>query len=322
MACELTGSGPLRPRQEDFDYDLKRVLSSVVSVTTQIPEDAMTAEVLGTERAGNGVVIRDGIVLTIGYLVTEAETVWLSDGGDMTVPGHVLGYDQATGFGLVQALGRLNLPAIPLGDSDSVKIGDPVVVGGAGGVENSVAAHIIAKQEFAGYWEYLLDEAIFTAPAHPHWGGTALINAAGELLGIGSLQVEHSGSDNDSVELNMVVPINLLKPILNDLMTIGRAARPPRPWLGLYTAEIENQIVVAGVATGGPSDDTEIEVGDIITGVGGRTVQDLADFFRAIWSLGTAGVDVPLQIHRDGAGFEVVITSADRRTLLKGPMIH
>jgi len=314
-------STEVRRQQEDFNFDLRRALSSVVSVTTQIPEDGMTADILGTERMGNGVVIRDNIVLTIGYLVTEAETVWLTS-GEVTTPGHVLGYDQATGFGLIQALGQLNLPALPLGDSDAAKIGDPVVIAGAGGIDHSVSAHVVAKQEFAGYWEYLLDEALFTAPAHPHWGGTALIDANGALLGIGSLQVEHADPDGDNFDLNMVVPINLLKPILDDILKIGRANRPPRPWLGLYTAEIEDQIVVAGIASNGPSEDTELEVGDIIIGVGNKEVKDLAAFFRSIWALGAAGVDVPLDVHRDGNSFEVVIKSADRTKLLKGPVVH
>lgn len=314
-------SSELRPQQEDFNFDLKRTLSSVVSVTTQIPEDAMTADILGTERMGNGVVIRDNIVLTIGYLVTEAETIWLTS-GETTTPGHVLGYDQATGFGLIQALGQLNLPPLELGDSDATKIGDAVVVAGAGGIDHAVAAHIVAKQEFAGYWEYLLDEALFTAPAHPHWGGTALINTEGALLGIGSLQVEHSDPDGENFDLNMVVPINLLKPVVDDLLKIGRANRPPRPWLGLYTAEIDDQIVVAGIASDGPSEDTELEVGDIVVSVAGREVHDLADFFRSVWALGAAGVDVPLDIHRDGAAFEVTIKSVDRSKLLKGPILH
>ena len=314
-------SSELRPQQEDFNFDLKRTLSSVVSVTTQIPDDAMTADILGTERMGNGVVIRDNIVLTIGYLVTEAETIWLTS-GETTTPGHVLGYDQATGFGLIQALGQLNLPPVALGDSDATKIGDAVVVAGAGGIDHAVAAHIVAKQEFAGYWEYLLDEALFTAPAHPHWGGTALINTEGALLGIGSLQVEHSDPDGDNFDLNMVVPINLLKPVIDDLLKIGRANRPPRPWLGLYTAEIDDQIVVAGIASDGPSEDTELEVGDIVVSVAGREVHDLAQFFRSVWALGAAGVDVPLDIHRDGTAFQVTIKSADRSKLLKGPILH
>ena len=314
-------SETLRPQPEDFEYDLKTALTSVVSVSTHIPDDAMTADVLGTERMGNGVVIREGIVLTIGYLVTEAQTVWISN-GDMTIAGHVLGYDQATGFGLVQALGKLNLPPLPLGDSDAVKIGDPVVVAGGGGLDSAVAAHVVAKQEFAGYWEYLLDEAIFTAPAHPHWGGAAVINSRGELLGIGSLQVEHSDPNGENFDLNMVVPINLLKPILDDMIMTGRANRPPRPWLGLYTAEIDNQIVVAGIASNGPADNTDIEVGDIVVGVAGEEISDLASFFRHVWALGAAGVEVPLDIIRDGRVFEVTIASADRSRLLKGPVVH
>jgi len=314
-------SSELRPQPEDFEFDLKHALKSVVSVTTQIPEDAMTAEILGTERMGNGVVIRDNIVLTIGYLVTEAETVWLSS-GETTTPGHVLGYDQATGFGLIQALGQLTLPPLPLGDSNDTKIGDPVVVAGAGGIDHSVAAHIVAKQEFAGYWEYLLDEALFTAPAHPHWGGTALIDNTGKLLGIGSLQVEHSDPDGDSFDLNMIVPINLLKPIIDDLMKTGETGKPPRPWLGLYTAEIDDQVVVAGIASNGPADDTQLEIGDIVFSVAGEEVNDLAAFYRRIWAMGEAGVEIPMEIHRDEASFEVNVPSVDRKRSLKGPVVH
>ena len=311
----------LRPQPDDFEFDLKKALTSVVSVSTKISDDAMTAGVLGTERTGNGVVIRDNIVLTIGYLLTEADTVWLTS-GSATTPGHVLGYDQTTGFGLVQALGQLNLPALPLGDSSAAKVGDPVIIAGAGGLDHAVQAHIVAKQEFAGYWEYLLDEAIFTAPAHPHWGGTGLIDGEGKLIGIGSLQVEHSDPEGDNFDLNMVVPIDLLKPIVDDLMKIGRAQRPPRPWLGLYTAEIDNQIVVAGIASDGPAEETGLEVGDIIIGVDGEEVLDLAQFFRAVWALGPAGVEVPLEVHRDGETLEVTVPSADRSKLLKGPVIH
>src|SRR5581483_11694911 len=184
-------SAAVQPRPEDYDYELDEALTSVVGVKSLIPADAFTADTLGTERAGNGVLIgRDGIVLTIGYLITEAETVWISHSGGRAVPAHVLGYDQETGFGLLQALARLDLPSLQLGSSAAVPVGADVVVGGAGGRARSVAARIIAKQEFAGYWEYVLDEAIFTAPAHPNWGGTAVIGPAGDLIGIGSLQIQ------------------------------------------------------------------------------------------------------------------------------------
>jgi len=182
-----------QPKLSDYAFDLEAAMSAVVGVRAVVPEDAFTAQTLGTERAGNGVLIRDnGLVLTIGYLITEAESIWLAPNSGPPVPGHALAYDQETGFGLVQALARLDLPALPIGNSSRTQIGDRLVVAGFGGRQRSVAARIVAKQEFAGYWEYLLDEAIFVAPAHPHWGGTAAIDATGELIGIGSLQLERA----------------------------------------------------------------------------------------------------------------------------------
>jgi len=312
----------MEPRPEDYEFDLELAVEAVVGVTAIIPEDAMTADVLGTERSGNGVMIGDGLVLTIGYLVTEAETIWLSLADGTTVQGHVLGYDQETGFGLIQALARLPQPGLKLGDSDKTLIGEKVVVCGFGGRDQSVAAEVVTKQEFAGYWEYVLDEAIFTAPAHPHWGGTAVVNQNGELIGIGSLQVQHAEVGNENVDLNMIVPINLLKPILDDLRTIGKRSTPARPWIGVYAADIDDNIVVAGIASGGPADDADLNIGDIILAVNGHEVSELGQFFRYIWDLGEAGVEIPLQIHREGQSMDVVLQSIDRRDLLKSPVIH
>ena len=312
-----------QPRPADYRYDLDGALASVVGVTAQVPADAFTAETLGTERAGNGVVIRDdGVVLTIGYLVTEAETVWLVTGDGRAVQGHVLAYDYATGFGLVQALGRLDCPVLPLGDSKGAAVGERVVVGGVGGRQRSVAAQIVARQEFAGYWEYVLDEAIFTAPAHPHWGGTALIGPGGDLLGIGSLQLQHGSEGGRVVPLNMIVPIDLLKPILDDLLTTGRASRPLRPWLGLFATEDEDAIVIMGLAGDGPARRAGLRSGDIVRAVAGERVTELAAFFRKIWSLGEAGVEVPLTIVREGDRFDVRVTSSDRGRFLKTPRLH
>jgi len=314
----------VRPKQEDYDYDLDRALLAVVGVHTKIPDDAFTAETLGTERMGHGVLIRErGVVLTIGYLVTEAQEVWLSPAEGPPVPGHVLAYDQETGFGLVQALARLELPVLPLGRSADTRVGDAVVVGGAGGRTRSVAARIAAKQEFAGYWEYVLDEAIFTSPAHPNWGGTALIGSAGELLGIGSLQMQQAAErGRPGGDLNMIVPIDLLKPILEDMLKSGRANRPARPWLGLYATEIEDKIVVVGLARGGPAQKAGLNTGDVVLSVGGADVSDLAGLYRHIWSRGAAGVDVPLTIYRDGRTFEQTIVSSDRNRYFKAPSLH
>jgi len=314
----------VRPKSEDYGYDLERALMAVVGVHTKIPEDAFTAENLGTERMGHGVLIRDrGVVLTIGYLVTEAEEVWLNPAEGPPVQGHVLGYDQETGFGLVQALARLDLPVLALGRSSDTRVGEPVVVGGAGGRKRSVAARIAAKQEFAGYWEYVLDEAIFTTPAHPNWGGTALIGPAGELLGVGSLQMQQAPErGRPGGDLNMIVPIDLLKPILDDMLKTGRANRPQRPWLGLYATEIEDKIVVVGLARGGPAQKAGLKTGDVVLSAGGADVSDLAGLYRRIWSRGSSGVDVPLTIYRDGRTFEQSVVSSDRNRFFKAPSLH
>ncbi len=291
----------MQPRPEDYDYDLDEALSAVVGLRTIVPSDAFSAETLGTERSGSGVIIgKDGLVLTIGYLVVEAETVWITLGDGRTLPGHVLAYDHETGFGLVQALVRMELPWLELGSSSDAIVGDDVVIAGVGGRRNAVATRVVAKQEFAGYWEYLLEQALFTAPAHPNWGGTALIGPTGELIGIGSLQLQHSRADGGTEDLNMIVPIDLLKPILKSLRTTGRAGRPPRPWLGFYATELEDKLVVAGLSNRGPARAGDLRGGDILLAVDGEEVTSLADLFRKIWSLGPAGVEVPLLVFRDG----------------------
>src|SRR3954466_5780188 len=301
-----------QPKLEDYAYDLDHALGSVVGIRSVVPADAFSAETLGTERAGNGVLIReDGVVLTIGYLITEAESVWLTFSDGRAVQGHALGYDQETGFGLVQALARLDLPALPLGQSSAAAVGDNVVVGGAGGRHHSVAAQIAARQEFAGYWEYVLDEAIFTAPAHPNWGGTALIGPRGDLVGIGSLPLQHQAPRGAVAPLNMRVPIDLLKPILDDLLTLGRTKSKPRPCLGFYVAEAEDdQITVIGLAGDAPAQRAGPRAGEQIHSVAGQPVTSLAEFYRAIWALGAAGVDVPMTLEREGDMFDVTVRSA------------
>ena len=310
-----------QPRAEDYGYDLERALSSVVGLHSIIPSDAFTADTLGTERAGNGVLIGDGLVLTIGYLITEAETVWLHFGDGRVAQGHALGFDSETGFGLVQALSRIDLPSLAIGSSAAAQVGERVVLGGAGGRTRSLAATIAAKQEFAGYWEYVLDEAIFAHPAHPNWGGTALISPKGELIGIGSLQLERERSGKNE-HLNMIVPIDLLKPILDDLRKFGRVNKPVRPWLGIYSTEIEDKIVTVGIAPKGPAARAELKTGDVILAVKGETVSTLAGFYRKVWSLGHAGVEVPLTLYREGVTFEVRVNSSDRAKFLKGPRLH
>ena len=209
----------LQPHQDRLHFDLQSALQSVVLLRAEIPDDAFTASVLGTERVGHGVVIgNDGLVLTIGYLITEASSIWLTTRTGAVVPGHALAYDHVTGFGLVLPLGNLPVPPMERGESALVGVGDTVTVIGHGGQEHALETRLVARREFAGYWEYLLDEALFTSPPHPHWAGTALVGEDGRLLGIGSLLLQER-VESLSTDANMFVPIDLLEPILADMLS-------------------------------------------------------------------------------------------------------
>jgi len=311
-----------QPRPGDYSFDLDAALDAVVGLHSLVPADAFTAQTLGTERAGNGVVIDKGLVLTIGYLIMEAETVWIHRNEGGAVEGHVLGFDYESGFGLVQALGRLDLPPLALGASRDAEIGSRVITGGAGGRAHSLAGNVIAREPFAGYWEYALDEAIFVAPAHPNWGGTALISEHGKLIGVGSLQLEGASEGKAAQHVNMMVPTDLLKPVLADLKAYGRPNKPPRPWLGLYAMEIDDHVVVSGIAAKGPAAQAELKTGDVVLAVKGEKVTTLLAFYRKLWALGTAGVDVPLTLHSRGVTFDVTLKSTDRAKMMRGPKLH
>ncbi len=312
----------IQPKPDEYEYDLDKALGAVAALRSTVPQDAYSAETLGTERQGNAVHIGDGRMLTIGYLINEAETIWLSFSNGKVFQGTTLGYDHETGFGLVQTLGRIDVPALEIGDSDAARIGELVVVGGAGGAKHSVAAEITARQEFAGYWEYLVEDALFIAPSHPNWGGTALIGRGGDLLGIGSLQLERARDGGKPEPINMFVPINLLKPIFKDLRMHGRPNRPPRPWLGVHAAEIDGNLVVIGRAQRGPARRAGLLRGDLIVGVAGQPVHDLGGLYRKVWSVGVAGIEIPLLVIREGKKLDLRIPSADRAGMFKAPKMH
>jgi S1-C subfamily serine protease len=312
----------LQPSPQDTGFDLQAALDSVVLLRAEIPQDAFTASILGTERAGNGVVIRDdGLVLTIGYLITEAESIWLSTNRGAVVQGHALAYDQSTGFGLVLPLGSLGVRPLARGLPARAQTGDEVIVIGHGGRAHSLKAKIVAKREFAGYWEYVLDEALFTAPAHPQWGGAALIGSDGRLLGIGSLLVQESVAGR-AVDGNMFVPVDLLAPILDEMLATGRPARPPRAWLGIYATEMDGHLVIGGLAPGGPAERSGVKLGDLVLEVGGERVAGLAAMFRRIWSAGPVGSNITLTLSRRGEASKVQIRSAHRGDFLKKPRLH
>jgi len=314
----------LQPKQADLRFNLQAAFDAAVLVRAEVPEDAFTASILGTERVGNGIVIReDGLVLTIGYLITEATSIWLTANDGKVVPAHPLAYDQVTGFGLVLPLAPFGAPMVQRGSIATAEPGDEVVVVGHGGRAHSLRGRIVAKHEFAGYWEYVLETALFVAPPHPQWGGSALLDEDGLLLGIGSLLVQDRESlGGEAQQGNMFVPVDLLVPILDEMLKLGRPSAPPRPWLGMYTADEKGQLEVVGLATGGPADRAGVHLGDLVLEVAGARVTGLADLWRKLWGIGPVGTEVTLALGRNGAVKQIRVQSADRNDFLKKPRVH
>ena len=293
------------------------LVSGIVALKTAINSDALTAEGLGREREGSAIVIdANGLVLTIGYLMVEARSAEVTTNDGHTVPADVVGYDPETGFGLLRALGPLKVRPMTFGKSADLKAGDPVLVAAAGGPANAAPASVVARREFAGGWEYLLDDAIFTIPPHPAWSGAALINREGKLVGVGSLIVADATGEH-GIAGNMFVPIDLLPPILGDLIANGRAGGPARPWLGMTTEEKGGSLRVSQVTPGGPAQKAGIARGDVIIGVGGETSKGMADFYRKVWARGAAGTSVPLDVQKDNTTRHVDVKSMNRLDSLK-----
>ena len=295
---------------------IKTAVSSVIRLHAEVPGDARSAQTLGPQREGNGIVIDDaGLVLTIGYLIVEATTVTLYRADGSPVPADVVGYDYDTGFGVVRALAPLQIKPIAMGKSVVTKTGDPVLAVGHGGAV--LPAEIVSKREFAGYWEYLLEEAIFTSPPHPNWGGTALVDRSGKLVGVGSLAVGNARQADRETPGNMFVPIDLLPPVLADLIDAGRGGGVARPWLGINVMEVSGHPVIARVTPDSPAAQAGLEPGDILVEVGSQAVRSIPELYRRIWAAGDAGVEVSLGVVRRGGVQQIKVKSANRYSFLK-----
>jgi S1-C subfamily serine protease len=294
-------------------------LDAVVQIDAVVPYDARTAEGLGTRRQGSGVVIDDGgLILTIGYLILEAAEVWVRGASSERFAAQIVAYDHESGFGLVRAERALDATPIELGESAGLRPMQPLLVVSRAGELDAAGVYMVDRREFAGYWEYLLEDAIFTVPPHAQFGGAALLDQGGRLVGIGSLFVGDAGQQGGRpVPGNMFVPIDHLAPIMGELLASGRRQTPPRPWLGLILEEHQGRVFVTRVTPDGPAEAAGMMPRDMILGVGGEPVEGLADFYRKVWASGSAGIEVPLDVLRGVRTETTVVRSSDRYSHLR-----
>jgi len=287
-------------------------LNAVVAVSAKIQANARSAESLGLQRRGTGALVRPGYVVTIGYLVIEAEAVQVTGADGRTLPAAVAGYDHASGFALLKIIGNLAAKPLALGDSERLAEREPAMAVSAAARDSPTLVYVVSRRPFSGSWEYLLDSAIFTYPPVMDWSGAPLIGPKGELLGIGSLIVPDAGAPGTQSPGNMFVPIDLLKPIIDDLVAKGRRNGPARPWLGINADEVRGRLFVGRVSPDGPAARAGLKSGDIVLAVGADEVTTLAEFYRRVWGRGAAGAEVPLKVLQGAQVKDLTVRSIDR----------
>jgi S1-C subfamily serine protease len=293
--------------------DAEKFFSALVKVRTHALPDARSAGTLGTDREGTGIVIDDkGLILTIGYLIVEADQVDIVDDQGRTLPARVVGYDHSSGLGLVQPLAPLKASPLALGDSGKLAETDPVLIVNHGGREQATLAYVVSRRPFIGSWEYLVDQAIYTSPPTLNWSGAALIGKDGKLLGVGSLILRDATEADPHLPGNMFVPIDLLKPILSEMVQTGHRSGPARPWLGVVADEVQGRLIVTRVSPDSPAEQAGLKAGDIILAVGNEAVRSQAEFYRKIWGRGAAGSDIPLRLLQGIDVRDISVHSIDR----------
>jgi serine protease Do len=300
---------------EEAKSRIESALQSVVKISAKATPNARSNATLGEERSGNGVLIEKDLVLTIGYLIMEADEIEIVDSKGKRLPAKVAGYDHASGFGLVRLIAPTSSLPIKLGSSGALAVREPVLSVPFGGIEAAQPAFVVAKRIFSGAWEYKLDEALYVYPPIMDWSGSGLFTKDGALVGIGSLFLRNANGDGQPG--NMFVPIDLLKPILSDLKAEGRSKSPARPWLGVSTEDRPRGLMVVRVSPEGPGDDAGLQPGDLIVSVNGSPISTQATFYDALWSRGSAGVTVNITVERDGEPQKLRVKSIDRMDFLK-----
>jgi len=318
LALASAAVGAERDTADNAGPDAEKLFGAILKVQTRAVADARSAGTLGREREGTGIVIGpDGLVLTIGYLVIEAEQVNLIDSRGRTLPASVAGYDYASGLALLRSLVPIDASPLPLGDSARLEERDPVLIVNHGGRSEATLAYVVSRRPFTGNWEYLLDSAIFTSPPTLNWSGAALIGKDGSLLGVGSLILRDATEAEPHLPGNLFVPIDLLKPVMSDLLRSGRPAGPARPWLGVAADEFQGRLLVTRVSPEGPAERAGVRSGDIILAVGGEPVHSQAEFYRKLWGRGPAGSEIPLRVLQGDDVQEIKVRSIDRLEYLR-----
>ena len=329
ISAAAVAAAPARPQERAADAAQPQpdsrearavldALDSVVKLKVKALQEARSARSLGTEREGSGVVLKDsGLVLTIGYLILEAESVEITDNAGKTVPATVAGYDHATGFGLLRPVVPIAAKGVDLGVSAEASELDRMIFATFGGKESATLATVASKRRFAGYWEYLIDDAIFTVPPRGDHSGAALINREGKLIGIGSLFVMDAATPNMRMPGNMFVPVDLLKPIIAQLSKNVSTSDAKRPWIGLSTQEVDGRLFVLRVQEDSPAEKAGLKAGDIILSIQGQVVSSLEDFYKKLWSLGPAGAPVPLKVLQGTEVKDIRVQSMNRMDFVK-----
>ena len=293
--------------------DAERLYGALVRVQTVSVPNARSNTTLGREREGTGTVIgKDGLILTIGYLIVEADDVKVTDARGRSHPARVLAYDHATGLGLLKTTLPMNIAPVPLGSSAKLADREPVLIAGWGGIPDTALAYVVSRRPFAASWEYMLDEAIFTSPPTTGWSGAALVDRKGTIVGVGSLVVRDATPGDPKLPGNMFVPIDALKPILDDMVKTGRRKGSARPWLGLSAEEISGRLIVSRVSPDGPADSAGVKNGDIILGVGSDAVRSQSEFYQKLWTRTSAGDVIKLRVLQGVDILDIPVKSIDR----------
>jgi serine protease Do len=300
---------------EDAKARIETALQSIVRINTKSVPNARSNATLGDERAGNGILIENDLVLTIGYIVLEADEVEVTDAEGKRTPATVAGYDHTSGFGLVRLVIPSKAKPVSLGASKSLALKEPVLSVPFGGIAAATPSFVVSKRVFTGSWEYKLDEALYTAPPIGDWGGAGLFSKDGALVGVGSLLLRDA--DGEGTPGNMFVPIDILKPILTELKSSGRVKSTAKPWLGVTTEERARGLVVSRVTKEGPAEAAGLEAGDVIVSVNGKAVKTQAELYDAVWAQGSVGVTVTLGIASGGDVRNVRVKTIDRMDFLK-----